>query len=258
MMLAPAIFIGFDPREAAAFAVARASIQAHLNVPIPIMGLVLPDLMERGLYTRPTQRRLGRLYDDLSRRDDYDGAISTEFALSRFLVPHLAKEWANKTGQRPGWALFMDCDMLARADLSPLFRIRSETKDFAAMCVKHDHAPVAVEKMDGQLQTAYPRKNWSSFILFNCEHPANDRLTLEMINTLPGRDLHRLCWLEDDEIGELGVEWNWLAGHSDPSIDPKVVHHTDGSPCMAAFENTAYADEWRAVLAKWARPPRAA
>lgn len=258
MTPASSVYIGFDPREAGAFAVARESIIYHDNSNIPIFGLVLSDLIDRGLYTRPTHRRLGRIYDELSKRDDYDGAMSTEFALSRFLVPHLERQWAARRGTEPGWALYMDCDMIVRTSLSGLFEYSPERENFAVMCVKHDHNPKATEKMDGQIQTAYPRKNWSSFMLFNCAHPANERLTLEMVNTLPGRDLHALCWLEDEEIGELGPEWNWLAGHSDPSITPKVVHHTDGSPCLAAFENAPYADEWRTVLTRWARPPRAA
>lgn len=238
----PAIFIGFDPREAAAFAVARHSIESRLSYPIGVYPLILSELQEIGLYKRPTESRKNehggdQLYDVISGKP-----MATEFALTRFLLPHL----------NPGtWSLFMDCDMLVRADLVELFKLLDDSK--AVMCVKHDHRPTETVKMDKQVQTSYPRKNWSSVMAINPAHPANEKLTLDLINSARGLELHQFCWIEnEDDIGELGVEWNWLAGHSDPSIEPKIVHHTDGSPCMAGFENVPYADEWRAELRSWA------
>jgi len=230
------IWIGFDPREAAAFAVAKHSINRHLITPIPVRGLVLTDLRTGGLYNRPTSRRDGRLWDEIS-----EAPMATEFACSRFLVPRLAGS---------GWALFMDCDMLVRTDLFKLFQIADPNK--AVMVVKHNHQPVETTKMDGQAQTKYPRKNWSSVMLFNCDHPANKKLTSELVNSVPGRDLHRFCWLKDDEIGELDPKWNWLVGHSDPAIDPAIVHFTDGIPTMPGYEDCAFADEWRVELERWA------
>jgi len=229
------IFIGFDPRETAAYAVARESIRRHITQPIPVHGLVLDQLREQGLYWRPTERRLGRLYDVISEHE-----MATEFAISRFLVPHLAQF---------GWALFMDCDMLLRSNIARVFEGLDKSK--AVYCVKHDHRPYLQSKMDGQLQSIYPRKNWSSFMIFNCDHGANKKLTPELVNTLPGRDLHRFCWLEDSEIGELSVEWNWLVG-SDAECEPKNVHFTEGAPCFEAFRNVPYAEEWRATLSRWA------
>jgi lipopolysaccharide biosynthesis glycosyltransferase len=243
------IWVGFDPREAAAFAVAVHSIKSRLSRRIPVYGLVLKELQASGLYRRPTDSFINseghkQLIDVLSARDDYNGAMSTEFAISRFLVPHLAGS---------GWALFMDCDMLARSDLTRLFALRDPSK--AVMCVQHQYAPIQTVKMDGQLQTKYSRKNWSSVMLFNCDHPANERLTLDMVNKLPGRDLHALCWLKDDEIGALPIEWNWLAGESEHVQNPRIVHHTLGSPCMSGYEDAPYANEWRDELAEWALQP---
>lgn len=230
------IWIGFDPREASAFAVCRKSINDKLTQQIPVYGLVLGDLVERGLYWRKTERRLGKLWDDISQH-----TMSTEFAISRFLVPHLAKT---------GWALFMDCDMLVRDNLARVFEGLDSSK--AVYCVKHEHVPDNLVKMDDQVQSRYPRKNWSSFMIFNCGHEANRRLTVDEVNTRTGRDLHRLCWLEDHEIGELGPEWNFLVGHTDPKVEPKVVHYTDGGPWFSAFEDVPFADEWRATLNGWA------
>jgi lipopolysaccharide biosynthesis glycosyltransferase len=175
--------------------------------------------------------------------------MSTEFAISRFLVPELAKR-ANQC--KPyGWALFMDCDVLVRGSLSPLFAQLDDEK--AVYCVKHNYTPALDIKMDGQSQTVYPRKNWSSVMAINVDHPANNALTVEMVNGLPGRDLHAFCWLDDDQIGELGPEWNWLVGETQAKVDPKIVHFTQGYPGLsAAFENVEYADEWFTELERWA------
>jgi lipopolysaccharide biosynthesis glycosyltransferase len=241
------IWIGFDPREHAEFAVARQSVERHSLKHWPIYGLVLSKLREAGLYTRPTRESVNSdghpvMIDELSIREDYDGRVSTQHALSRFLVPHLAKE---------GWALFMDGDMMVRSPLPQLFASLDYSK--ALYCVHHDHAPKDSTKMDGQVQTNYDRKNWSSFVIFNCDHPANEKLTLEMVNTLPGRDLHRFCWLEDRHIGELDQSWNFLVGHNDTEIVPDNIHWTSGTPAMRGYENVPFAADWRKARDEWAQ-----
>lgn len=234
------IYIGYDPREEAGFKVVQHSLLRHISQSIPLHNIRLENLISQGLHTRPMEFRDGRMIDVLSIRDDYDGSISTQHANARFLTPHLAKT---------GWALFMDgSDMMLRGDLAQVFEGLDESK--AAYCVQHEHKPPKGLKMDGQLQTAYARKNWSSFMIFNCDHEATKALTLDAINILPGRDLHRLCWLDDSEIGALDPKWNFLVGHSDPKIDPVVVHFTSGTPDMPGYENVPYADEWRAELAR--------
>src|ERR1043166_5361236 len=221
------LYIGFDPREAGAFAVAKHSARKHLMSPIPIRGLVLSELREAGLYHRPTLVQSGRMYDVIS-----EHPMATEFAISRFLTPLIAER---------GWALFTDCDVLFRRDLTKIFNEIDGEK--AVYVVKHRHEPEPGIKMDGQMQSRYARKNWSSVCLWNCDHPANKRLTVEMINEVPGRDLHRYSWLRDEEIGELHPKWNWLVGNSAPLEDeePHIVHFTDGIPTMRGYENAEYA-----------------
>jgi hypothetical protein len=234
------VFIGFDPREAAAFSVARESIR-RFDRHVPINGLVLSDLQARKLYYRPTTRRMGRLWDEIS------GAwMSTEFANSRFLVPEIAKRMGVH-----GWAIFMDCDMLVRRPLVEM--IGQLDDDKALYCVQHDYVPLTDIKMDGQRQESYARKNWSSVMAINIDHEANDALTVEIVNTLPGRDLHKFCWLKDSDIGALDPRWNYLLGEPQPKIDdPAIVHFTLGGPWFQSFENVPYADEWRAELCRWA------
>lgn len=228
------VFLGFDPREVPAFDVAKESIRSF-DRHIMINGVVLEKLRRDGLYSRPTRRRLGKLWDEIS------GAhMATEFAISRFLVPEICKrqDWH-------GWALFTDCDVLFRANPVELRALLDDDK--AVMCVKHRHIPANTKKMDGQEQARYARKNWSSVMAINLDHRANDALTVEMVNTLPGRDLHRFCWLKDEDIGELPPEWNCLVGHTECD-DPKIVHFTDGGPWLEAFRKVPYADEWFAHL----------
>jgi len=152
---------------------------------------------------------------------------------------------------RTGWAMFMDCDILVRSNVLRLFENLDESK--ALYCVKHDYRPLLGDKMDGQAQQMYARKNWSSVMVFNCDHPSNKKLTVELINRVPGRDLHRFCWLEDDEIGELEPRWNWLVGEQENPGDPAIVHYTLGYPGLGAqFHDLPYAGEWFAFLHRWA------
>lgn len=238
------IWIGFDPKEAAAFAVCRHSIRYWNGNPSPpVRGVILNELRRKGLYTRPTELRNGQLWDVIS-----EAPMSTEFAISRFMVPHLAKDMFRD--QKPGWALFMDCDILVRDSLSKLFALARSK--YAVMVVKHVHEPDYQVKMEGQAQTQYHRKNWSSVVLWNVDHPANKALTVEMVNTIPGRDLHRFAWLDDDEIGELDPAYNYLVGHTRIEHEPKLVHFTDGPPTMRGYENVEYADEFWAQMDRWA------
>jgi hypothetical protein len=247
-MMQPSIWIGFDPRESAAFAVARRSIERRMSIRIPIFGLVLEQLRCAGLYTRPTEKRKSAVDGDITWDLISDAAVSTEFANSRFLVPSLARAKGLN-----GWALFLDCDILVRADISELFS--SLDSQYAVYCVHHQQKNGVAYKMDGQIQTMYARKNWSSFCAYQVSHPANEKLTGDLVNRLPGRELHKFCWLEDHQIGRLGPEWNWLVRHSEGNVNPKVVHFTEGIPLMRGYENDPFADEWMKELYEWACPP---
>lgn len=232
------IYIGYDPRDFKGYAVANYTLRKYDRY-VPVAGLVLDDLRARGLYYRPTEIRTtpeghSQLWDVIS-----DAPMSTEFAISRFLTPHLAKQ---------GWALFVDGDVMAVSNPMRIFDLADPSK--AVMCVQHLHNPVEETKMDGQVQTRYIRKNWSSVMAFNCDHPSNRKLTVELINTVPGRDLHRFCWLEDHEIGELPQEYNYLVGstHLNSGRKPVIVHFTRGLPDTPGYENQEYAEMWRGLL----------
>lgn len=226
------VFIGYDSRWPLAYAVTARSMIEKSSADLDINPLLLPHLNGIGVYNRRTTIKNGQMHDEIS-----GAPMATEFAISRFLIPHLAG--------KKGWSLFCDSDFLWRADVQQLFALADPEK--AVMCVKHQYAPPENTKMDGQAQTLYRRKNWSSLMLINNEHPANVDLNLESVNYRPGRDLHAFFWLDDQMIGELPVEWNWLEGHSPAEVEPKALHYTRGTPDMAGYESTPFADEWRAV-----------
>lgn len=246
------IWIGFDDREVLSYAVARESFTSWSNGSIPVHGVVLHELKARGWYTRPYETRHTKqggavLWDMIS-----DAAMSTQFAVSRFFVPKLARN--HYSGNR-GWALFVDSDVLVRSYIDRLFFHAEQQPGKALLCVPHNHEVVdGSAKKEHQVQSSYPRKNWSSVMLFNLAHPANDRLTDDLLNTLPGRDLHRFCWLEDDEIGFLDQKWNHLAGvEGCRSPDPAIVHFTNGGPWLRDYADVEYADEWFAAMRRWVK-----
>jgi len=216
------VFVGYDPREDIAYQVCKHSIltrQPNANV----RPLVQKELRDAGWYTRPV-----------------DKLASTEFTFTRFLVPELANF--------KGWAVFMDCDMILTTDIKELFD-QADDK-YAVMCVQHDYTPKEGMKMDGQKQTIYPRKNWSSVVLFNCAHPSNARLTQDMVNDpeLNGAYFHRFSWLKDEEIGELDHTWNYLVGVYDDIETPKLIHYTEGGPWFENYRNGEFSLRWKEEL----------
>ena len=216
------IFIGWDSREEDAYKVCVHTIKKHASKDVDIVPLKRDELIKQGLYTR-----------------DEGGNVSTEFAYTRFLTPHLA--------DYKGWALFIDCDFLFTRDVAELFSLADP--QYAVMCVQHDYTPSAAIKMDGQKQVAYPRKNWSSCVLWNCGHPANAIITPDIVNTETGAFLHRFQWLSDNLIGELPLEWNWLEGeYEKPDEIPAVIHYTNGGAWFKECQDVDYAQEWLDAL----------
>ncbi len=213
------IFVGWDSREDIAYQVCRHSVLARASVPVQVTPIKQEEFRLGGLYTR-----------------EPDPLASTEFTYTRFFVPHLAGY--------EGWALYCDCDFLWLADIKEL--IEQIDDRYALICVPHDHRPPESRKMDGRQQTHYPRKNWSSMVLFNCGHPANAALTPELVNAQTGAFLHRFQWLDDSLIGAVEETWNWLEGWC-PRPDaghPNVVHFTRGGPWFDQWKHVDYAELW--------------
>lgn len=211
------VFIGFDSREVVAYNACTRSMLANSSIDIDIIPLKLNTLTELGIYRR-----------------DIDPLSSTEFPFSRFLIPYLCNY--------KGWALFCDCDFIFLEDVKTLLELKDDK--YAVMCVQHDYTPSAKIKMDNQVQHLYPRKNWSSLVLWNCAHPSNKKLTPDIVNTQTGQYLHRFTWLKDSEIGSLPFNWNWLVGwYKEPKDGkPKAVHFTEGGPWFENYKDCEYSE----------------
>ena len=215
------IFIGWDQREPIAYEVAKFSLERRASIPVDVRPIKLQELVDRGAYTRAV-----------------DPLATTEFTYSRFFTPYLAGY--------EGWAVFVDCDFLFLGDVADLKKYNDPAK--AVYCVHHDYQPKETTKMDGKAQTSYPRKNWSSFMLFNCGHPSTRKLTPEIVNRETGAYLHRMQWAADSEIGEIPYTWNFLEGGYEKFATgtPNAVHFTRGGPWFENWQNVDYGDLWLA------------
>lgn len=212
------LFVGFDQREAVAYHVFVQSVIKHTTRPISVTPLAL--------------RSLRRNYCE----GHTDG--SNDFIYSRFIIPYLS--------EYKGWAIFADGDMLCRTDIDDLWALRDDK--YAVQVVKHEYKTKQAEKYLGAKNEDYPRKNWSSVILFNCEHPSNACLTPEFVSAHDGAFLHRFAWLEDSEIGRLPLAWNWLVTEYNKDDEANLVHFTLGTPCFREYATCDYADEWYSEL----------
>ena len=218
------VFVGYDTREDIAYQVCKHSLESR-NKNVEVRPLKQNELREQGWYSRPI-----------------DKLASTEFTFTRFLVPELCNF--------DGWALFCDSDIIFIEDIKELFD-QADNK-YAVMCAQHDYTPKEGVKMDGQTQTVYPRKNWSSVVLFNCGHPSNKKLDLNLVNNpeITGSYLHRFSWLDDSEIGQISHEWNWLTDWYEEGKDgsPKALHYTEGGPWFENYRNCGWHSTWKIEL----------
>ncbi|XRB15118.1 hexosyltransferase [Pseudoscourfieldia marina] len=219
------VFMGYDSHEDIVFQIAKFSMLRRSSIPLDICPLRRSELTARNVY-RKTQ----------------DPKQSTEFTYLRFLIPYLS-------GYK-GWALFADDDFLWLSDVSKLVDMCDDR--YAVMVVKHKTMSTCNSKLAGCKQEPYPRKNWSSMILWNCGHPANACLDLDMITKEGGSYLHRFAWIKDDDlIGEVPFTWNFLIDWYDvsdvkgyPEVKADAVHYTDGGPYFPDYRTVDYSQEW--------------
>jgi hypothetical protein len=209
------VYIGYDPVESVAFYTLAHSIQRRSSIPLSFAPVARSQLKD--VYTRSR-----------------GPSESTDFSLTRFLVPWLSGF--------TGWSVYMDCDMLCRADIAALAKEMEKQADKTVLICKHNYVPKVERKFLDRVQTVYPRKNWSSLMLFNNERCRS--LTPDYVNSATPADLHRFAWVEDRSIGELPLEWNWLVGEYAHNPGAKLVHFTIGGPYFDAYRDCDYADEW--------------
>ena len=208
------VFVGFDQKEAIAYHTFVQSIIETSSVPLSITPLAENNLNE---YSEKHT----------------DG--TNKFTYSRFLVPYLMNF--------KGWAIFVDGDMVCLSDFKNLKQFFDSK--LAVSVVKHDYKTKQKVKYFGQKNENYPRKNWSSVIIWNCEHPKNKVLTPSFISNKEGSFLHRFQWLKDNEIGELPKSWNWLAIEYEETNNVDLIHYTLGTPCFKEYSNKSFSKYWK-------------
>jgi hypothetical protein len=212
------IYIGWDQRESIAWHVLAHSILTRASEPVTLIPLRQDTLRQCGLYWR-----------------EPDTLASTEFSLTRFLVPHLSNY--------EGYSLFLDCDMLCRMDIAILFSYAYQDTSKAVWVAPHDYIPKAATKMDGKVQAAYPRKNWSSAMLFN--NARCRMLTPQYVNRVAPHVLHRFSWVEDENlIGGMQLECNWLVGEYQDNPQAAILHYTNGGPWFRNIPIDAHGEQW--------------
>jgi len=207
------VFVGYDPREAIAYHTCVNSIIRNASAPVAVVPVAL-NLFQEYQETHT------------------DG--SNHFIYTRFLIPYLM--------DFHGRAIFIDGDMIVRGDIVELYNMMDMYSDVAV--VKHDYKTKMKEKYLGAPNEDYPRKNWSSVIIWNCNSFPNRQLTPEFVQKQPGSFLHRFTWLDDARIQALPPEWNWLPDEYGPNPDAKLLHYTLGTPCFHEFANTPQAQDW--------------
>jgi lipopolysaccharide biosynthesis glycosyltransferase len=210
------IFVGMDLKiEPVAYAVFCQSVIEHSSIPVSFTPMALNTLSE---YTETHN----------------DG--SNAFIYSRFLVPYLC--------DFKGMALWVDGDMIVRSDIAEL--LWEFQQDEAVKVVKHHYQTKHPIKYLGAKNEDYPKKNWSSVMLWNCGHHLNKQLTPRFVMEKDGKYLHRFQWLKypEEQVGKLDETWNWLETEYKYNPDAKLVHHTLGTPCFKDYQNTDYSQEW--------------
>lgn len=224
------VYVGYDSSnegQQLAHDICVKSLLENTNFPdkVRIHSLIKKDLEDQGIFCRPN-----------------DPNASTEFTYTRFLVPYL--------NNYEGYAVFCDSDFLWERDVYELLDYINN--DLALSCVKHTYTECVSgnTKMDGLNQEWYPRKNWSSLMIFNCSHQNTKKLTPFIVNTRTPQWLHRMEWASD-KIGNIPHYFNYLVGYYSDYIDiPRVYHYTDGGPWHNSTKNTQYASNWIAYLSK--------
>jgi hypothetical protein len=214
------IYVGWDSREDIAYQVCKYSILKRATIPVNVIPLKQNELRELGIYNRPI-----------------DALASTEFTFTRFFVPYL--------NQFTGLSIFCDCDFLWLCDAKELLDLFDPR--YAVQVVRHNYEPKEGIKMDQKVQHLYPRKNWSSLIMFNNEHPSNMVLTPQFLNQAHGSVLHQFKWLKDQDLLGLHHKYNWLEGwYKEPiSGSPSIIHYTRGNVYFDGFQDVDFADLWK-------------
>jgi len=209
------IYIGHDRKFPQATKVCRKSIEDHSEKgEHDIRYLDKTDLERIGAYNRP------QIANE-----------STEFSFTRFYVPMLS--------HYKGVSLFCDNDFVWKCNPSEVLQYLRKKK---VSVVKHKLDFIHGTKMNGVVNKSYPRKNWSSLMLFDNEKCKN--LTQDYLDKATPADLHQFAWAKDNEIGRIPLKYNHLVGYYKKHKYIKAIHYTQGGPWFDEYKNSELSEEW--------------
>ena len=209
------IFIGHDSRFPQATRACRKSIEDHSK----------KGEHEIKYLDRKSLTRVGAYGRDAVKGE------STEFSFTRFYVPMLS--------HYQGISLFVDNDFIFKCNPS---EIEQYLRNKPVACVKHKLENIHGSKMDGIENKSYPRKCWSSLMLF--DNTKLKHLTKEYLDNASPADLHQFAWVKDNEIGRIPLKYNHLVGYYKKHKYIKAIHYTQGGPWFESRKDGELSEEW--------------
>lgn len=207
------LFVGYDRREAAGSFIFTSSVLRRASCPVSFSYLGEGDLQTG----------------------------TNAFTVSRFTVPYLC-------GYQ-GKAIFADgADMICVADIAEILT-ELEAMTSAVKVVKHEYKTKhSIKYRETELESPnidYPRKNWASLMLINCEHQAWRNVSPPTLLNQKMIDLLTFKFMLDDEIEEISDSgWNRLVDEGQAVEGAKILHWTAGIPAFKYYENSPGAELW--------------
>jgi hypothetical protein len=209
------LFCGYDQREAPGYHVFCASVLHRASIAVA--------------------------FTPLHSRGRAEG--SNAFTMSRFMVPWLM-------GYK-GRAVFADAaDMVCLEDVRKLQDImEAMSADKSVLVVPHAYKTRNRVKYIGtpmeSPNTDYPRKNWASLMVINCEHPAWREAHPDNLTAVHMGHYLELRHLPDESIGRLEDRWNVLVDEGQDPHRAAILHWTAGIPGFEYYKDALCADIWR-------------
>jgi len=214
------IYLGYDSNHSEVFEVAEKSIHDSIEA-IKSGGVAYEFFNDYKVEVKKL---------DINAISEYTREYanqSTEFTYSRFLIPYLENY--------QGFSFFIDDDYIWKHNPMSLFYFLDP--DHAVACVQYDFDTHEETKMNGEKNVSYPKKLWSSMMIFNNGHEDCRKLTPEAVNTWTGKQLHQFEWT--DQISKIPHNKICTEGY-DKSFNEThhAIHYTRGGPWIKGMDSS--------------------
>ena len=135
--------------------------------------------------------------------------------------------------------MFVDNDFVFKCNPTELEKY---LKNKPVGVVKHKLDNIHGVKMDGVENKSYPKKCWSSLMLF--DNSKLKHLTKEYLDDATPADLHQFAWVDEKDISEIPRSYNHLVGYYKKHNRIKAIHYTQGGPWFEEYKNGEFSEEW--------------